>query len=60
MSSAKPVSKEACGHRATATQARVNQAEPKAIWSPPPEEKDRLEMEEAYQENASELPRRRF
>jgi hypothetical protein len=31
--------------RATATQARVNQAEPKAIWSSPPEEKDRLEHE---------------
>jgi hypothetical protein len=31
--------------RATATHARVNQAEPKAIWSSPPEEKDRLENE---------------
>lgn len=40
-----PSRKGCVATRATATQARVNQAEPKAIWSPPPEEKDRPEYE---------------
>ena len=53
-----PSRKRRVATRATATQARVNQAEPKAIWSSPPEEKDRLEHE--VHENASECPRRRF
>ena len=40
-----PSRKSRVATRATATQARVNQAEPKAIWSSPPEEKDRLDHE---------------